>query len=289
MPFPHHCPSLSAAIFRYRRILIQLEAEPTPFEAKAVLRLLQARDRVQETLSQVPDPSPLLLSELAELDRRLDQQKANIARLPHYAQWQKSFLPPDSAWWWHFPLPARSWWERLDWLWNGLTLVFSAISLSLIIDGVPRFLSGGLDTASVFAIIIPSLLALLTSGSLTSIGREARNYLFQKMPSSIGSLLTTGLALLLAFCLIMIHQFYFDDLAIYFNQQGKQLYLKGYWEQSLSNFKKAIAFNPSYAQAHYHLGLLYEDWQKFESGQVRIPACSPTRYFRESTGSAPGL
>ncbi len=73
------------------------------------------------------------------------------------------------------------WWESLDWLWNGLTLVFLALSVSLIVDAIPKFLSGGLDTASVLAVIIPSLLALLTSGALTPMGREARSYLFQKL------------------------------------------------------------------------------------------------------------
>ncbi len=79
------------------------------------------------------------------------------------------------------------------------------------------------------------------------------------------------MSLLLAFCLalslIIIHQFFFDDLAVYFHQQGEHFYLGGLWEQSLSNYQKAIAFNPSYAEAHYKLGLLYEDWQLFDKAK----------------------
>jgi hypothetical protein len=141
-------------------------------------------------------PAPSLLLELAELDRRLQQQQARIVRVEDYLQWRNSFQPPDSSWWWHFEISTPHWWERLDWLWNGLTLVFLAISLSLIADAVPRFLSGGLDTIGVLAVIIPSLLALLTSGALTPIGREARNYLFQKLAKSYWSFFSMAIALI---------------------------------------------------------------------------------------------
>jgi tetratricopeptide (TPR) repeat protein len=156
-----------------------------------------------------------------------------------------------------------SWWGRLDWLWNGLTLVFLAISLSLIADAVPRFLSGGVDAIGVLAVIIPSLLALLTSGALTPIGREARNYLFQKLAKSYWSFFSMAIALIFLIFLVVFHQF-FPQIAVYFHNQGEQQYQAGQLEQALSNYQKAIALNPSYAQAHYHLGILYEDLQQFD-------------------------
>ncbi|MGK7872655.1 MAG: tetratricopeptide repeat protein [Xenococcaceae cyanobacterium] len=139
--------------------------------------------------------------------------------------------------------------------------------MSLIADAVPRFLSGGLDTFSAIAVFIPSLLALLTSGALTPVGREARNYLFQKLAKPIWSLLSMALAFSLALSLIVIHQFFFDDLAVYFHQQGLHFYQIGQWEQALANYQKAIALHPSYAQAHYDLGILYEDLQQFDQAR----------------------
>jgi tetratricopeptide (TPR) repeat protein len=149
-------------------------------------------------------------------------------------------------------------------LWNGLTLVFLTISLSLIVDAVPRFLSGGLDPLSVLSVLVPSLLALLTSGALTPLGKEVRNYLFQWVGKSFWPFLGMVLSLVLALGLIVFHHSYFDDLALYFDKKGEQLYLQGKWEESLSNYQKAIAFNPGNAQAQYHLGILYEDLQKFD-------------------------
>lgn len=255
--------SLASALKRYEQILTQLETDAPATDPEQILQVLLARNAVGVALQKEERPSTLLLLELAELDRRLQQQQAIIIKAKDYLHWRKSFQPPDSAWWWYFNL-APHWWERLDWLWNSLTLVFMTISVSLIVDAVPRFLSGGLDTFSVLAVMIPSLLALLTSGALTPIGQAARNYLFEKLPKSYWSLLSLVLALILALSSIVIHQFFFDDLAVYFHQQGKQFYLQGQWEQALSNYQKAIALHPSYAQAHYDLGILYEDLQQFD-------------------------
>ena len=139
--------------------------------------------------------------------------------------------------------------------------------MSLIADAVPRFLSGGLDTISVLAVIIPSLLTLLTSGALTPIGRAARNYLFQKLAKSYWSLLTMAIALILLCLLILAHNS-FPHIAVYFHARGKEQYLAGKLEESKANYQKAIALNPSYAEAHYHLGLLYEDLQQFPKAQT---------------------
>ncbi len=259
---------LYPALTRYQQTLTQLEtAAPAPLPEK-ILQVLLARDDVQGALNETECPPTSLLLELAELDRRLQQQQASIVRAKDYLHWRNSFQPLNSAWWWYFSTPTCHWWERLDWLWNGLTLVFLTISVSLIVDAVPRFLSGGLDVFSALVVIIPSLLVLLTSGALTSIGREARNYLFEKLAKSYWSLLSPALAFGLALSLIVIHQCFFDDLAVYFHQQGEQFYLKGQWEQAFSNYQKAIALNPSYAEAHYHLGILYEDLQQFDQAKT---------------------
>ena len=260
---------LYQAITRYQQILTQIEKADTTPQGEQIFQVLLARDAVQDALHRGESPPASLLLQLAELDRRLQKQQARIVRIKDYPYWRKSIQPPDSAWWWYFPLPTRPWWKHLDWLWNGLTLVFLAISVSLIVDGMPRFLSGGLDIASVLAVIIPSLLALLTSGTLTPIGREARNYLFQKLDQSLLPLLSFCLSLVLVFILIVIHEFFFDDFAVYFHHRGQQFYRKGQWEQALSNYQKAVALDPSYAQAHYDLGIVYVTAQKLLIGKLR--------------------
>ena len=61
---------------------------------------------------------------------------------------------------------------------------------------------------------------------------------------------------------IMAHQS-FPQIAICFSKEGEQQYKAGQLEQALASYQKAIALNPSSAQAHYNLGLLYEDLQQF--------------------------
>ena len=259
---------LYPAIIRYQHILTQIEqTDPTP-QAEQILQVLLARDAVQDALKNGESAPASILLRLAELDQRLQKQQALLASREDYPRWRKSIQPPDSSWWWNFTIETRRWWTYLDWLWNGLILVFLAISVSLIIDGIPRFLSGGLDTVSVLAVIIPSLLALITSGTLTPIGREARNYLLQKLDQSFWPFVTLLLSFVLALSLIVIHQYYFDDFAVHFYNQGEQFYEKGQWEQAVSNYQKAVALDPNYAQAHYNLGIVYEDLQKFEQAQT---------------------
>ena len=247
------------AIQKYEETLAKLETATSP--AEQVLPVLWARDAVRDALQKVECPPISLLLYLSELDKRLRKQQAIVTGASDYAHWRDSFQPPESSWWWYFSKPICHWWERLDWLWNGITLVFLTISVSLIADAVPRFLSGGLDAVSVLAVIIPSLLTLLTSGALTPIGREFRNYLFQKIAKSYWSLVTMAIALILLGLLIFAHNS-FPDIAVYFHDRGEKQYLAGKLEQSLGNYQKAIALNPSYASAHYNLGLLYkENWQ----------------------------
>ena len=253
---------LYSAISQYQEFLIQLEQSFTAPQTQEVFQVLRARDLVQDNLNKGEPPPNSLLLRLIELDQRLQKQKSKIAGLKEYSNWRKSLNPPDSDWWWYFPPNQLK--TRLDWLWNGLSLVFLTISVSLIVDAIPRFLSGGLNIASVVAVITPSLVALLTSGALTPIGREARHYLFQKLDQSSWSLVSLLLSFVLALSLIVFHQFFFDDFAVYFHNQGLDFYEQGQLEQALSNYQKAIALDPSYAKAHYSLGIVYEDLQEFD-------------------------
>jgi tetratricopeptide (TPR) repeat protein len=51
-------------------------------------------------------------------------------------------------------------------------------------------------------------------------------------------------------------------------------------EQALANYQKAIALNQSYAQAHYNLGLLYEDLQQFDKANAEYQLGAS--HFRKS-------
>lgn len=54
------------------------------------------------------------------------------------------------------------------------------------------------------------------------------------------------------------------QLAILYNEEGFKDYDAGELSSAKANYEWAIWWNPEYAEAHYNLGVLYEDWQEFE-------------------------
>ena len=260
--------SLYSAIIQYQQVLTQIE-QNSP-NSEDILELLLARDTVQNILSQ--DNSPTVtshLSRLTKLDQRLFEQKKTIVAMEDYSRWRKSFQPPESYWWWYFLSMQRfSWWQQLDWLWNSLSIVFWTISVSLIADGVARLLSGGLDTLSILAIIIPSILALLTSGNLTPIGKGIKEYFSQKFNRFILTIVNLFISFALFVSLVITHQFFYDNLAVYFHDRGLNFYQQGQLEQALANYHKAIALDHGYSEAHYNSGIVYEDLQQLDKAQT---------------------
>jgi tetratricopeptide (TPR) repeat protein len=54
------------------------------------------------------------------------------------------------------------------------------------------------------------------------------------------------------------------SIAARFNQNGLDDYQAGRLSSALSNYQQAIALRPDYTEAHYYLGVLYEDLQKID-------------------------
>ena len=257
---------LYPAILRYQQALTQIEQNsPSP---ENIFELLSARDSIQNILQNTTLIVSLPLWELTQLDERLLEQQEKIVALEDYPKWQKRFQPPKSYWWWYLSSQKISWWQQLDWLWNSLSIVFWTISVSLIADGIARLLSGGLDTLSILAIIIPSLLALLTSGNLTPIGKGIKEYFLQKFDRFILTVVNVSISFMLFLSLAITHQFFYDNLAVYFHDRGFNFYQQGQLEQALANYHKAIALDHSYPEAHYNLGIVYEDLQQLDKAQT---------------------
>ncbi|MGK7874359.1 MAG: hypothetical protein AB4426_13915, partial [Xenococcaceae cyanobacterium] len=96
--------SLPTALTRYGQMLTQLETAVSTPLPEQVLKVLLARDAVQDALHRVECPPTSLLLQLAELDRRLQQQQARVVGVEDYPHWRNSFGPPTSSWWWHFEI-----------------------------------------------------------------------------------------------------------------------------------------------------------------------------------------
>lgn len=251
---------------RYENAIANLESSPSLQQGLEVLTLRDAvqKDLVKYTLSASS------LCKLRQLDQRLRQQQPWLEQNLDLADWRKIVKPSDDAWWWFSQPRSPVWWEQFDWLGTFLTLIFLTASASLTVDIFTRFLSGGLDVFSASTIITPGLLALLTSGALTSIGQKARQTLFTSfnLPKQYWQGVSTILALVVLLVLVAFYQLGLPRIGVYFNERGEDNYITNRLDSALSNLQRAIALRPNYAEAHYNLGLLYEDLHKFDQART---------------------
>lgn len=262
--------TLKAALDEYQTALESLKSNPTETKLQQVMT---ARKEVQGILRQEETVAAGLLEYLTALDLDLAEQRTRLLpeeNLDELESWDNIIESTLSECWWQGKQAThKSWWEKLDWLWSGLTLVLLTISVSLTADAATRFLSGGFDALSALTIAIPSVLALLTSGTLTKVGKDARQYLFSRwnIAPRRWEISTLAFSLLLLISLAIFHQSY-GFMATKFNQHGVIHYQANRLDSALSDYQRAIALQPNYAEAHYHLGLLYEDLQKLKEAKT---------------------
>ncbi|HAX75827.1 MAG TPA: hypothetical protein DCY88_08315, partial [Cyanobacteria bacterium UBA11372] len=164
--------------------------------------------------------------------------------------------------------------------------VFLTASLSLLIDISTRFLSGGPDTAGVFAVIIPSVLTLLAGGgALTKTGQEGIEHILTSL--QLKKDLWDEIVCLASFslCLVLIA---FYCLMPWFAEQYINLGDLAYCEQNYAKvglvqsnncvpqlaraenqYNRAIKLDPDNAKAHYKLGKIYQELQDFDNAVVQ--------------------
>lgn len=263
--------SLNDAVNFYQKALTSFKANRT--EA-AFLRVILTRSEVQKLLHQEVRMSAGMIEQLTSLDLDLELELNRIIEAEEFKDWdywRRIVQPTPAEWWWEKrPITLKKhWWENCDWFWTGCTLVFLTISVSFATDAASRFLSGGFDFLSALTIVVPSVLALLTSGKLTKMGQDARKYLFTRcqIKPRFWELVSFSISLLLLLSLFAFHQSY-GAMAVCFDRQGKIHYEANRLDSALSDYRRAISLKPNYAQAHYHLGLLYEDLQKFKEAKT---------------------
>ncbi|MCA1995313.1 MAG: tetratricopeptide repeat protein [Coleofasciculus sp. S288] len=254
-----------------KRIISETENE---LRKKLILDVLVARDAVDAALADksLDSIKDVDFTRVIELDSRLKQQAKLITKKVDLEQWRKSLNSSAEAWWWFLTHK----WDRLDWLWSSSTLICMTLSFSLLADIAPRFWAGGPTTLGAFAIIGSSVLNLIVGGGvLTQTGREAKEHLLEKLkiPKHWWKEFSLGVTFLLFIGLASVH-LHLPEIAVLYNERGKKQAEvdKGWNSKKLasaeSNFKRAIAINPDYAEAHYNLGWLYERRQDLSDART---------------------
>ena len=268
--------SLLALLDRYDEDLKLLEQWPaqdvpdTPRSfADVLLDILYRRDDIHQALGAKRQTSDRL-EQLVNLDDRLKAQANPISDRFKFADYRRSLPEGTENWWWHleeYRQPHR--FDRLDWLFQSLTLLCWPFNFALLLDIGQRFLGGGVGVGSVLAVLAPTLLTLLQANSeLTQTGKEAFDRLIERLgipthwreEAKFGSTFTllVGLTVLWS-CL--------PNISNYYNQKAVEAYESEDIGTAEQNFKQAIALDSDNAEAHYNLGDLYEKLQKIKEAR----------------------
>ncbi len=204
-----------------------------------------------------------------ELDVVLKKEISSIPKEINFIKWRESLHPHAEAWWWRLETtPKLHSWDRLDWLWKGLTISGWTINLGLLVYICNKFLTAP-GLGEVTGVIFASLLTLLKArGEFIQSGKEGFDKLLKTLHLSehlreeaklISTLLFSGLLLSVGF-----NFSFFSDL---YNEGGLKNYVKNQFSGAERNFLQAIALDSDNEKAHYNLGNLYEDLQEFDKAR----------------------
>ncbi len=280
---------LDRAVARYEGAIANLEAAET-VSAALVLEALIARDAVHVAMGDRTRLSGHLVKFIRDLDDRLSRQTPRINAVVNVTNWRDTLSPTKKDWWWlidHLP-----WFDRYDWLWSGLSLVFLTISLSLLLDISNRFLAGGPDTVGAFAVIIPSVLTLLAGGgALTKTGRQALEHVLGSFKiarhwwdEAICAVSFVLLTVLLCFWLGL------PQIAAIYKSRGDMFYCvnqpiplsvadrcKPQLARAEEHYSRAISLDSSNMEAQFRLGRVLEDLREYQDANFhyRIAARGP--------------
>lgn len=276
--------SLESAVRRYAQAIARLESAGARATADQVLEVLVARDVVHAATHEEAsrDLNPFsaiwrqmrgkrtpshrnLLRAVKTLDDRLVGQAEILNQVVSLEDWQVVLSPPERNWLWLLdPLPP--WHDRYDWFWQGLSLVFTTISLSLLVDTANRFLSGGPDTAGVFAVVIPAVLTLMTGGgALTNRGRQAIEHILSSC--RIAKHFWDEALCAASFMLLVIMACFWFSMPLfadYYKQLGHQATEEKQLILAENHYYRALRLNSRDVSLYYTLGNLYRELQEFD-------------------------
>ena len=256
--------SLEQDLKTYQDLIAILQEHPTPTEAQ-ILNILLARDRIQTALTETYLITDNILNILQELDNILRKKQATIA--PIIAKLHPDFNPDTKNWWWLLEAPKiDSSWHKYDLLANGASVTFLTISLGLIGEIGSRFLSGGSDILGGVLISFQSILTLLAAGGvLTKTGQETGKNLLARfgIQEQYWQEIGAGLSFLLMLSIWGL-RLSLPTVATWYNHWGWSHYQKGDLSSAEEDYQRALSLNPDDAEAHFNLGLLYEELQDFD-------------------------
>jgi tetratricopeptide (TPR) repeat protein len=265
-------PQIDKNLVEFENWLLEAENNIPKIYNETWLGLLHSRDIVDEALNQEnSNLTTAQLSKVIELDLKL---KSIISK--YYTSdidllvWKASLKPTTDSWWWSQEKIQQIIKEnKFTLVWKFFSIILMVISLGLIVDIIPKFLSEGSDIFGAIAIIVQSLLAaIVAGGTLTTTGNETIKNIFIifKIPFRQWEFIKFLVVFIITIILISLY-IYLPSIAVYYNNRGLELFHSGQLSKAENDYHRAIKLNPDYYEAHYNLGLLYEDLQDYEKAQ----------------------
>lgn len=257
--------TVEAALRAYREAVEDLPRERHESAPARVMRALLARSHLAESMSTAgASLGGATLTHVLELDERLKSSAAVLEELVGkavLASWRETVRPPADAWWWSLDERAAA--QRREhgvlWLLFGGMLV--TVSLSLSAEISQRFLSGGPDFLGVFSTLLQALFTLAAGGTFTEHGSKWLERVLSRRAIRHGHRpvwrLGLGLALLGAVVALRLS---LPAIAGLYDGWGQEFFdQRQDYPGAREHFQRAVALDPSSAQAHYHLAVTSEE------------------------------
>jgi Tfp pilus assembly protein PilF len=162
--------------------------------------------------------------------------------------------------------------QRRKALWIILTAFMATASITLLVDIVQRFLSGGSDRMSIVRnfiqvplLTVQAVLALLAGGALVDPARQWVERLLTRM----GLYRDYGVVkrLVISACvlaLVLAARLSLPFVAAHYNERGERAVERRDLTAAAYDYERALSLNPDYAQAHYGLAAVYEGLKKYD-------------------------
>lgn len=251
----------------YDKEVRRLIAATDPLDAGVVFRCLLLRDTIARRYARDELDTADVTTVLAA-DGALSGLAVRLARVPDLDAFRQRFTPSAEAWWWHLrPLP---WAARHETLWRTLTLLCLAFTLSFVADLGRRFHVDGVDLLGAVVIALPTLLSVLTVGSVLS---ESLHELLDdvygwlRIPT-LWRGLARAICATLVFFLVAVGWWERPRIARFYNDDGLEALKEGRLADAEAALQRAVRLDPSYARAHYNLGSIYEEMQQNDRAET---------------------
>ena len=253
---------LELALAQYTDALTNLKvakSEPSEIE---ILHILIARDAIEEALSEKTQLSVESLAKLLELDNFLKQQADAIARGAKLAEWRATFHPSTEAWWWFLEPTSDeevSHSNRLDPLFNGLTIAGLTAVGAYMTTFVQLFATGGITFAESFGLLGQGGLLLTVIHTLQSTGQDKIKNLLKKLniPPQFHSQATLGITAMLLLASVGVNNSLPEIGKLYY-RDGKEFYKEGLLVKAKAEYEQAAEVAPQDSDILIALGEIYE-------------------------------